>query len=476
MMKRLGTVLAAAVLVSCSVLPPKPPLPKPPVPQPPTSSTLSFDIVACRTPFVDNYCDGMAGAVFKIHTGTNPDTYATFNGDNNGYAWATGIPDVPDSDITISAPAYVTQNWHISPPILVATNAKGIHNVWQMAPAHVDPSTIPLQTIAAVRGAMWPQGAPCGRGLPIGPRPNQPDNIIATDFFHNYSVEDQKCVLDWENANGYTHVVVGPLVDSDGYHGMYRPTDWRQHWDEFLDIHQQFYDNKPADGSRAFGQIPITFITPDGWSLEQAKSELTPYLRLPRSQKLIKFAVVAWEPTRYGWSSCTWAGFVGWLHTELPNAVIAIHTVADVDAPVGTDALCDDNGKPNGLGWQRVVDAGLHVWLVQNGAYETAPAANPQLARDFCGQFDPGTLGVETHGAAWHFATGAVQWPTNSAWGPNHPLQMVNAEVTSYTAFWHSISEPDRQAWGDLAVGTCHATGYLDGGTVPVPVVEFRRR
>ena len=57
-----------------------------------------------------------------------------------------------------------------------------------------------------------------------------------------------------------------------------------------------------------------------------------------------------WEPTRYDWSSVTWAKFFQWGHELMPNALILGHTVTDVDAMVGTDALGDDNGKGNEQG------------------------------------------------------------------------------------------------------------------------------
>lgn len=465
-------LLAAAVLsTSCGGAIIRPPAPvQPPIVTPPApAAALQFDLVQCAgaAPVApDNYCAGAPGALFTITPVGVADAPRIQQGDGNGYTFVTAIPVTWKTvTLSITAPGYVpyVSAGPLSTADLIANNAvKGLHNFFTGTPAHVDPSNIPLKQLAAFRGAMWPQGpaSSCG-GLPFGPRPGQPDNIIATDFMANYSPEQQLCIVTELRARGYTHVVMGPIVDSDGYHGTYAAHDWRgAAFETFLDTMQFFWDH---------GLAPVVFIHPDGWTLAQTQ-ELTPLFTSARAQRLMRIVIPSgWEPTRYDWSSCTWAGYVSWARATWPNALVGIHTTADVDAPVGTDALCDDNGKPNGLGWQRVADAGLHVWLVQNGAYTTAPSADPTLAYNFGAQFSTGPDGAATHGAAWHFAGGIQSWPTNSGWGPGVNILMINAEVTSYTAFWSHMPEAARTPWGDLAV-QAGGGGYLDGGTAPVPV------
>lgn len=448
-MKRWIAILA--LLAAACVPPTQPPTP---TPIPPPVPLLAFDYAACRTVPADNYCDGMPATITLTPT-TTTDPPRVQTSDGNGYFWIAGIPPTWTTvDLRVDAVGYKPYAGRTTTAALIEQNALGLHNMQLLDMDHVDPSLFTLDQLAAIRGAMWPQGL----GLPLGPRPGAPDNIIATDFFNNYSPADQARILVWEHEHGYTHVVVGPIVDSDGYHGIYTPNDWRGKFEEFLDILQTFYDH---------GLIPVIFIHPDNWTLDETKA-LTPLFTTARAQKLMRVVIPSgWEPTKYGWSSCTWAGYVSWARTTWPNAVVGIHTVADVDAPVGTDALCDDNGQPNGKGWQRVADAGLHLWFVQNGAYTTGPAADRTLAYNFAGQFSTGPDGEATHGAAWHFANGIASWPTTSAW-PTGPIRMVAAEHTSYTAFWGHILEADREAWGNLAVGY-GARGYLDGGTVPVP-------
>ena len=326
--------------------------------------------------------------------------------------------------------------------------------------APVDPGTIPLGELARIRGAMWSARL----DLPFGPRPGRADNIIATEFFEDYSNADQIRILAALKARGYTHVVVGPLVDSDGYHGQYRPHDWRgAEFDRFLDELQTFWDN---------GLAPIVFIHPDGWTFERTRDEFTPLLRKERAQRLVRIVVpTGWEPTRRGWSSCTWAAFAQWARQTLPNALVLIHTVSDADAPVGTDWRCNDDDRPwnptgNARGWKRIAPF-IHGWLIQNGPYEVSPDADRALARRFAAQFKVDADGADQHSIAWHFKD-AGGWPRDSAWGSGMPILLYAAEQTAYASYWKNFPEAGSRAWGDLAIAA-GADGYLDGGTVAVP-------
>lgn len=320
---------------------------------------------------------------------------------------------------------------------------------------------------------MWPRANICTDGpiLPFGNRPNQPDNIIATTYFDNYTPIQQEAIARCLKSIGITHVVVGGLIDWWAYHGQYIGHDYTtpEGFDKFLDIHQWFYDHDLQ---------PVTFIHVDGASFEETKALVDRLIvGNPRAQKLIRIVVMSgWEPAKYEWSSCTWAKYVRLARDALPNALNLIHTVSDVDAPVGTDALCNDDDKTwnpggNGAGWKRVIDAGLHGWLIQNGPYEAAPT-DPNWtdkAREFAAQFKKDGDGALYHGVAWHFG-GPGGWTADSAWGPGIPICLYNAESTAYDAYWaNRPNEAGRAGWGDLAVAS-GACGYLDGGTVPVPV------
>jgi hypothetical protein len=332
-------------------------------------------------------------------------------------------------------------------------------------PVHFDPSGIPLEEIAAIRGAMWPKGtaSTCG-ALPFGPRPNSPDNIIATDFITDYSPEQQDCIIAELKSRGYTHVVMGPFVDSDGYHGLWPPNDWRgANWERFLDAIQKFWDAH---------LVTVVFGHPDGWSFEQVRDTFTPLLQQPRAQKLIRIIVPhGWEPCRYECSSYTWAAYGQWARQVLPNALVLLHTVADIDAPVGGDARGDDNGHPNAEGWVRVAPF-YHGWLVQNNAFECPTCVDPDPRnegrtnfRNWQDQFNPRVRGSLRD----RFEFGYAGWPKSSAWGVGKPLRVYAGEYSSYWRFWKNRPEAEGVQWGDAAMAA-GAYGYLDSGSVPVPV------
>lgn len=340
-------------------------------------------------------------------------------------------------------------------------------------PAHADPSIYTLGQRAAVRGAIFPRANVCAEAplLPYGPRPFQPDNIIATTYFDNYTADQQEAIARCLKSVGFTHVAVGGLVDSFAYHGQYIGHDYStdEGFERFLDQHQWFYDH---------GLIPVTFIHRDGATLAETQAMMRRLVAAhPRAQQLITIVIVSgWEPAKYEWSSCTWAGYVALGRELFPKALNGIHTVSDVDAPVGTDELCNDddhtwNPGGNGAGWKRVIDAGLHAWFIQNGPYEAGPD-DPNWtdkAREFAAQFKKDGDGALYHGVAWHFG-GPGGWTGDSAFGPGVPICLIAAENTAYEGYWSNRpSEAARAAWGNLAVNS-GACGYMDGGSVPVLV------
>lgn len=321
----------------------------------------------------------------------------------------------------------------------------------ELRQAGVNPADIPLEQLARIRGAMWTETLP----LSLGPRPGSPDNVAATDFLWNYSPEEREALVANLRGLGYTHCVVGPIVDSDGYHGAWTPNDWRQKWDSFLDMLQFLWDH---------GLAPVVFIHPDHWTLEETKA-LGVLFQSERAQKLIRIIVPAgWEPTRYEWSNATWVEFAKWGREMFPNALCLLHTVSDVDAPVGTDERGDDNGKlSNADGWRRIAPY-LHGWLTQTSTYERKDGYEGGLSnfQNWVNLFNPAIPGSYKH----RFTAGYAGWPTFSAWG-NAPLKVYAGEYLAYWVFWQRVPKEVAREWGDAAL-RAGADGYLDGGTLPV--------
>ena len=441
-----------------------------PAPTPPPVTTLAFDLVACSS-HTPTTCEGIANPTFKIHLSTNPDEYLTVQGDGAGYVFVTGVPaTLHDTDITISAEGYVAEAFGTSTEKLVGNNAAGNHNFFDLKAAHFDPSTLTLDQLAHIRAAMWPQGtaSSCG-ALPNGPRPYDVTNIFATTYFASYSLEQQACILDeLRRVRGYTHVVVGPLADDGGYHGIWPAQDWRgANFEKFLDQLQTFWDH---------GLAPIVFMHPDNWSFEQTRDELSGLIQgNARAQKLMRIIVPSgWEPTTYGWSSCTWAKYGEWGRQILPNALVLVHTVTDVDAPAGTDSLCNDddhewNPEGNAGAWKRVTP-NIHGWLYQSAAFECPTCIgdpNHPDKTNFENWQDNFRCSVY-YSYCNRFHNGYAGWPTTSAWG-NRPIKIYAGEYAAYWKFWEGRTEAEAVQWGDAGM-RAGADGYADSGTVAVPL------
>ncbi len=415
-----------------------PPIVIPPTP-PPTAFTVACVVTDGANPIVGAICDTAGQQQI-----TNSDGYASFQVSAAGtmHAHKDGYDDARLTYPTGNSDVFLT---------LVAQ--------------HVDPSVFSLNQLAAIRGAMWPQTLGACGNLSLGPRPGQDDNIIGTVFITDYPEAEQDCIISELKRRGYTHVVMGPLVDSDGYHGMWPPNDWRgDNFSRFLDAAQKFWDA---------GLIPVVFIKPDNWPLEQAKDELTSLLLQPRARKLLRVVVpMGWEAgAAYEYSSCTWAAAGQWVRDTLNDPLALIHMVSDRDAPAGTDAWCNDddhvwNPGGNAAAWGRVAPF-YHGWLVQSGAFDCPDclAENGKSNfQNFQDQFNP-----SVHGSlADRFVNGYAGWPRNSAWAEG-PIRVFAGEYKAYWTFWGHRSEAEGVTWGDAAMAS-GALGYLDSGSVPVPV------
>ena len=317
------------------------------------------------------------------------------------------------------------------------------------------PPMLPPDVLTPIRGAMWT----VRWNGPMGPRPGQPTNVLAMDFYEHYGPDDRKRMVDIYKSRGYTHAVTGPIIAGGYRDGMWPAVSsfGQSWWDHYLDCMQEWRDA---------GIVPVHFMSPDNWSLERCKNELSPYYLQERAQALLPIKVPhGWEPERYGTSSEEWARWGDWgAEVSASGSLMFIHSVCDVGAMVGAE----DNGKDLGGRW-RVVAPHFHGWLIQLCGYV-----------DAMGERDPAKKAAML--AAWEvnypahvrdqcrrFREGYANWPTFSKWGTGTPMKVYMAEYASYPFFWDGgITEAEIQRYGDIAIVN-GADGYLDGGTVPVP-------
>ncbi len=322
---------------------------------------------------------------------------------------------------------------------------------------HVDPSKFSFAELAHVRGGMWTPRLNIG----YGPRPFQPSNILAMDFYEYYDGPTRARMIAAYKDRGYTHAVTGPMVDLGGYHGQYPSTDIRIGgqvlWDWYLDAMQEWWDA---------GLVPIHFVHPDGWSLEDM-GVLLKWYQQPRAQKLLRVTVwTGWEPTRYAWPNAYWNAFLDQALSVMPHALKLVHTVSDCDALTGGD---DDKTLPNGnaTAWQRSAPR-LHGWLTQYAGYfdpidERADPRWPAQYQQFKVNM-PAALS-DLH----HRFRGAFGWPSDSLWGIGQALKVYLGEDASWPDYWLDWPESESLDLGDLAIRNGQVDGFLDGGRVSVP-------
>src|SRR6187399_474898 len=151
--------------------------------------------------------------------------------------------------------------------------------------APVDPNAVPLEELAAIRGAMWTARHP----LRTGPRPATPSNILALSAIAGEPADIREAAYRAYTSRGYTHGVVGAWQPQpySPYHKVYPQQNLT--FEQYLDLLQQFWDH---------GIKPVVFVKPDGWSCQQLES-LTQFYSQPRAQRLVRIAIPAgWEPSK----------------------------------------------------------------------------------------------------------------------------------------------------------------------------------
>lgn len=295
--------------------------------------------------------------------------------------------------------------------------------------------------LRVIRGAIWPTRGP----VQFGPRPGQPDNIIDTgcEFYSESDLSISRAAI---SARKYTHVQMGPFIDP-GYHGQYPSIDFRNDPDATLVQIEAWWKA---------GYAVIAFIGPDGWTTAQMRT-LEPIFLQPRWQAALKMIVpMGWEPSE-DTPNAEFVARYEWAKRVFPNALQYIHLAADFDAPGNNDDLTPNQPKFIGMPecWNRVVPY-LTGYLIQNGPYPTAPDADPTTATNFANQFKVNVRGSLRD----RFVNGYAGWPTTCANGGT--LDLINAECTSYFAYWNNLPEDASRAWGQAALAA-GADGAFDG-------------
>jgi hypothetical protein len=307
--------------------------------------------------------------------------------------------------------------------------------------ATIDPGSVSLEQLAAIRGAMWTARHP----MRAGPRPGQPSNILALTAIAGEPPDGRAAAFKAYTGRGYTHGVIGAWQPEgfSPYHDVYpkqRPT-----FDQYLDLLQEFWDH---------GVMPVVFIKPDGWSCAQLES-LTPFYQQPRAQKLVRIEVPGgWEPNK-ATTPAEWECWMKWGRRVLPNALNLVHMEADPSGMIDV--------------WKTIAPS-VHGYLVQNAGYVHGGSEQPsaEFIKNFTEQFrlnpKPGKGSLLDR-----FTWGYAGWPTSSAWGEGKRIRVYAAEYAAYGNFWWDWDEKYARQLGDAAMAA-GADGYLDGGTVTVPV------
>lgn len=414
--------------------------PKPPVP-PPTDRTIQ---VIVRD--VEN--DDIDGARVTLDVNGPVEALTV-----NGLATLTIPVSLADTQLGVYADGYVDVDQHLV--------VSGVVQIWvgggtpdpitlclppmqKVAPPHVDPSNIPLETLAKFRGAMWTNRA----AIPYGPRPGQASNINAMDYYEWYGPDDRALMLKNYKAQGYTHAVTGPMIDPGGYHGQYPsyPGPLTQgHWDHYLDAMQEWWDA---------GIAPVHFAVTDDptVNIDANMAMLETFFVQERAQRLLRIVVLAWEPSP--WYSADFVKVAQWTARVFPKSLRGLHLWPDHNAPAQSSEMRP--GFEEAQMWAAVAPY-IHFFHQQTA--ETFDGTDEQRAYQLA-MWNPAMEG------SWvsRFSRGYAGWPTFSAFG-NRGIMPFPSEYYSFPCYWRDLPESVALAWGDSCM-SMGASGYLDGGTV----------
>ncbi len=332
--------------------------------------------------------------------------------------------------------------------------------------------TVTVAQLRAIRGGMFVTRGP----VPYGPRPNQPDNIISINALANLQYDEptaERAISDYR-ARGYTHGSIGPFVTTS-YHGQDEALslDWfRAHQDEVVARIEMLWRG---------GIIPIAFLSPDNWTLDEMRSGLEPIFRKDRWQKVLRMVVPKGYEPSIDTGNPEWCAWFDWAHGVFPHALYYLHMVSDFDAPGNNDDLTPSS--PTYIGnegcWRNLTPR-MHGWLIQNGPFGVPPAQSPDF-QNVCDQFRADVRASLRD----RFVNNYAGWPSTSMWDdprysavprPFRGIDLVAGEYCAYMAWHHNFPEADCRAWGDGPLQN-DADGSFDGchaETVPAHDVADR--
>lgn len=383
--------------------------------------------------------------------------------DTNADGYVYTIQATAKYQVTVTADGYVSVQtsydvtaWDCDTPI-------------GLTAAHVDPVSIPRAKLLAFRGSLFTVTGDCQ--LPMFLDNGQ--RVPVLPFAPLWATAAQRqCTYDAWKKRGYTHGVEGPGIDP-GYHNQTPSVDMRADGGAaWMDQLEEAFDQ---------GFVPIVVAVPDHygpdkswqehiWAIDELR-ELEPIYRSPRFQRLARVVMLCWEcqGDKYGWPNTKYIEYGAWLKSVFPNAVRVLHTIADIEVPVGAgDEL--DTAHCHGLGPDRCLTGGqawtrvapfFDVWFEQSSALFEPDHVADNGAPDgqnwlhlLWDQSNPGSL-------VRRFRDGSNGYPTS--------ILPVPAEYKSYLVWWRGETEDEARRWGDraVAVGACC---YMDGGSVPVPL------
>ncbi len=294
------------------------------------------------------------------------------------------------------------------------------------------------------RGALWIK---CN--APWMTRPNQDDNVASTNGLWNYTDEVQdRIISEYKDVRKYTHGPIGPFIDS-GYHNLIPGIDFRN------DMDRQKVESSLIKLNKA-GIITPLFLTPDGWTVEQLRT-IEGIYKSDFWQKFGQIVVNGFEQQgdKYGWSNSQYVEYLSWVKEVFPNAVRGLHTVSEIEIPVGKG---DDTSKPGMSGnecWGRLNNL-IDFWLFQSNAVMNHDHVDPAGDGRTDGEH---WLDLWDKNLSGSFVR---RFSSSGTWSLAKDIIPIAGEFWAYGMTWDNTDETIGRTYGRVAIER-GAHGSFDG-------------